>query len=69
MKYTAVIYNKTITANTFTQIKRLASIEANKRYNIEDSFYLLFAPGADPLIFRRRNKKAPNNTIKRGAWN
>ena len=69
MKYKAVIYNKTITANTFTQIKRLASIEANKRYNIEDTLYLLFLPGTDPHIYRRRNKKAPNNTIIRGAWN
>jgi hypothetical protein len=68
MKYQAVIYNKTITADTFTQIKRLASIEANKRYNIEDCFYLLGLPGVAPLVFRRRNKKAPNNTIMRGAW-
>lgn len=68
MKYQAVIYNKLITATSFTQIKRLASIEANKKYNIEDSFYLLGLPGVAPLVFRRRNKKAPNNTIIRGSW-
>ena len=65
---TAIINGKTITAKTFPQIKRLASIEANKKYNIEDTFYLLGLPGVDPLIYRRRNRKAPNNTIIRGKW-
>ena len=68
MKYQAVIYNKTITADTFTQIKRLASIEANKRYNAVDYFYLWSLSGVSPLVFIRQNKKAPNNTIIRGAW-
>ena len=68
MEYRAVINGKTITARTFPQLKRKASIEANKNYNIVDTFYLLGLPGVDPLVFTRRNKKAPNNTIKRGKW-
>jgi len=69
MEYKAAINGKTITAHTFPQLKRKASIEANKSYNVEDTFYLLGLPGVDPLVFRRRNKKAPNNTITRGQWN
>lgn len=68
MIYTAVINGKTISAQTFTQIKRLASIEANKNNRIFDEFYLLRAPGLTPLLFIRRNKKALCNTITRGTW-
>lgn len=64
----AVINNKIITAKTFTQIKRLASIEANKKYNSFDEFYLLRENGLTPLLFIRHNKKTPNNTITRGEW-
>ena len=66
--YCAVINNKIIVANTFSQIKRKASIEAIQNYKIEDIFYLLFANGTEPLTFHRINKKAPNNTIIRGEW-
>lgn len=66
---TAIIYNKTIQAKTLTQLKRLASREANKKYRPYDEFYLLSAPGIQPLLFIRRNKKFPNNTIIRGEWN
>ena len=69
MLYRAVINNKIIQADTFSQIKRLASVEANKQYNVEDTFYLLDLPGATPLVFRRHNHKFPNNTIIRGKWN
>lgn len=69
MLYRAVINNKIIQADTFSQIKRLASVEANKQYNVEDTFYLLDLPGGTPLVFRRHNRKFPNNTIIRGEWN
>lgn len=65
---TAIINGKRITAKTLTQIKRLASIEANKNYKTYDEFYLLSAPGFPPVLFTRYNKKYPNNTIIRGEW-
>lgn len=65
---TAIIYNKTIQAKTFTQLKRLASREANKKYRPYDEFYLISAPGIQPLLFTRRNKKFSNNTIIKGVW-
>lgn len=68
-KMVAVINNKIIQAATFPQLKRLASVEANKQYKIEDTFYLLGLPGVAPLVFRRHNRKFPNNTIIRGNWN
>lgn len=68
-KMVAVINNKIIQAATFPQLKRLASVEANKQYNVEDTFYLLGLPGVVPLVFRRHNRKFPNNTIIRGNWN
>ena len=68
-KMVAVINNKIIQAATFLQLKRLASVEANKQYNVEDTFYLLGLPGVAPLVFRRHNRKFPNNTIIRGNWN
>lgn len=68
-KMVAVVDNKIIQAATFPQLKRLASVEANKNYKIEDTFYLLGLPGVAPLVFRRHNRKAPNNTIIRGQWN
>lgn len=64
---TAIVNGKHITAKTLTQIKRLASIEANKNYKMRDEFYL-FAPGFPPVLYIRRNKKYPNNTIIRGEW-
>ena len=68
-KMVAVINNKIIQADTFSQIKRLASVEANKQYNAEDTFYLLDLLNVTPLVFRRHNRKFPNNTIIRGKWN
>ncbi len=64
----AIINGKYITAKTLTQIKRLASIEANKNYKTRDEFCLLPAPGFPPVLYIRRNKKCPNNTIIRGEW-
>lgn len=66
---TAIIYNKTIQAKTFVQLKRLASREANKKYKPYDEFYLISSPGLSPVLYTRRNKKFPNNTIIRGEWN
>lgn len=66
--FIAIINNKTIKAKTLSQLKRLASIEANKNYNTYDEFYLLSAPGFPPILFTRYNKKSPNNEIIRGQW-
>lgn len=65
--YTAIIDEKTIKAQTLPALKRLASIEANKKYRVCDVFYLTNTD-SPPLLFMRRNAKTPNNTIKRGQW-
>lgn len=67
-KMVAIINDRIIKASTISQLKRLASIEANKNYNTEDIFYLLGLPGVNPLVYRRRNIKTPNNAIIRGIW-
>lgn len=68
MDYVGVINNKLIQTNTFPQLKRAASIEANKAFEVEDVLYLLRTPGLEPIVFYRRNQKASNGTIKRGQW-
>lgn len=67
-KHIAIINGKIIKAQTMEQVKRLASIEANKRFNTIDYMYLLRIIGTEPIIYTRFNKKAPNNTIQRGDW-
>lgn len=64
----AMIYGKMIKAETMTQIKRLASIEANKRYHTVDDLYIIFRQGLPYIHYTRVNKKSPNNTIIRGEW-
>lgn len=68
-KYTSVKNYNRLRLWAFPQLKRLASVEANKQYKVEDTFYLLGLPGVAPLVFRRHNRKFPNNTIIRGNWN
>ena len=64
----ASIYGKIIEAKTYTELKRKASIEANKRINPYDIMYVEIIKGAEPLTVVRYNKKMPNNTIQRGQW-
>lgn len=64
----AIINGKTIKAKTISQIKRLASIEANKNFKTIDYMYVLRIKGVEPLIYTRFNKKTPNNKIIRGEW-
>ena len=63
-----VVNGKLIQADSFSQLKRAASIEANKENKVEDTLYFLRTPGFEPIVFRRRNKKSPDGTIKRGQW-
>ena len=60
------INGKTIYANTFTGIKRKASIVANGYFNTVDE--LEVRDGNLVGKWRRFNKKYPNNTIHRGTW-
>lgn len=66
--HVGVVNGKLIQADSFSQLKRTASIEANKENKVEDTLYLLGLPGVEPIVFRRRNKKSPDGTIKRGQW-
>lgn len=66
--YVGVVNKKIIQADSFSQLKRAASIEANKENKVEDTLYLLGLPGVEPMVFRRSNKKSPDGTIKRGQW-
>ena len=60
------IYGKTIYANTFTDLKRKASIVANGYFNAVDE---LEVRGGNLVgKWYRFNKKYPNNTIYRGTW-
>jgi hypothetical protein len=63
--YIGIIYGKIINAKTFRQLKRLASIEANKRYNSIDELYII---SPKQLLICRYNRVMPNNIIKRGQW-
>ena len=67
-KIIAVINGKFIKAQTMSQLKRLASIEANKNYKTIDYMYVLRMIGFEPIIYTRFNKKTPNNEIIRGDW-
>ena len=66
--HVGVINGKLIQADSFSQLKRAASIEANKENKVEDTLYFLRVPGLEPIVFHRRNKKSPDGTIKRGRW-
>ena len=56
--------------NTFTEIKRKLSKEANKSFNVCDHARVYFEMWKDQvcLTFTRINKKYPNNIIERGQW-
>lgn len=67
-EFVGIINGKIITAKTFPQLKRIASIEANKRYSPYDELLVLMRNGVEPLRLYRFNKKSPNNEIIRGKW-
>lgn len=61
-----------VCANTFTALKRKASILCNKRYGVIDEMKLHRANGKDfdkLIILTRYNKLSPDNRIIRGQWN
>jgi hypothetical protein len=60
-------------AKTFTQLKRLASREANNTFNTMDVLQVTTHDvnkgiNIDIVRFHRINKVMPNNTIQRGTW-
>lgn len=60
-----------VSANSFTQLKRLASRRANNDFNSIDTLRLTIEEnGCNIAIlnFTRINRKSPNNTIIYGAW-
>lgn len=67
LDYIGVINDKIIQANSFAQLKRKASIEANRQYRPMDTFYLLTLPGTAPHVYRRLNTKSVSG-IERGQW-
>ena len=69
---TAVLYNRTITAKTMPQLKRQASIIANRHFNTVDIMEVYYpdAKNNQTIVFHlsRFNHKYPNNTITYGEW-
>jgi hypothetical protein len=87
MKFTAELFSGsgykmrhvgTVTADTLTTIKRLASRICNNYFSVYDRMELIeFVNIADMdgvrvvenhYVFARHNKKTPDNTIRRGEW-
>lgn len=66
MRFTATIYGETIQANTATDLKRKASIIANRRYNAVDEMAVSF--DGMSVTLRRFNILTPWNTITRDKW-
>lgn len=68
--FTGIIYGKTITAESLTVLMRKASIIANGFFNPIDEMTVTHSHigKSKPLVYRRINKKYPNNTISRGQW-
>ena len=62
----AVCYNIIIHGDNITELKRKASKISNAYYNVFDHLYI----AQDDILVHlmRTNKKAPDNTIKRGEW-
>lgn len=60
----------TTRAETFSQLKRQASRIANNHHSSLDKMEVSrFTDGhKTTATYYRINRKAPNNTIKRGAW-
>lgn len=59
-----------ISANTFSELKKIASQKANAYNNAIDELVLDVADNRNVqgIKFMRINQKFPNNTIKRGNW-
>lgn len=66
MRFTATIYGETIQANTTADLKRKASIIANRRYNAVDEMAVSF--DGMSVTLRRFNILTPWNTITRDKW-
>ena len=66
MRFTASIYGETIQANTAADLKRKASIIANRRFNVIDEMVVSF--DGMSVTLRRFNIKTPWNTITRDKW-
>lgn len=63
---TATIYGQTIEAKNMSDLKRKASMIANRRCNTYDYMYVKGDFGI--LTMCRINKVTPWNTITYGAW-
>lgn len=66
--FSATIYGRAITGRTITEIKRKASIVANRNFRPCDTMIVTWDGCSSPLHYCRINQVAPNNTIKRGKW-
>lgn len=65
--FTGNLYGQTITAKTFTELKRKASRIANGHYDAVQTMEVKSEHGTK-VSFHRYNKVTPNNTISFGQW-
>lgn len=65
--FTGKLYGQTITAKTFSDLKRKASMIANRHFKALDTMEVKTERGLT-LMFHRRNNLCPNNTISYGQW-
>lgn len=66
-----LIYGRTIAANSYAQLKRLASRIANGYFAVYDEMRVTvceYGQNTSTFYLYRCNKKAPNNTIVFGQW-
>lgn len=73
-KFYGTIYNRTITTNTLSDLKRKASRIANGYFSAVDKMDVVAYHDSrkyenlEKFTFLRINKKSPNNTIIYGQW-
>lgn len=68
--YAGNLYLGIITSDSLAGLKRKASNKCNKHFAVIDSIFLFRVNDSESkcVTLSRINKKAPNNTIKRGQW-
>lgn len=68
MRLTGTVYNQTITARSMSDLKRKATLIANRRFRSYDIMEITEADSGIVFHLSRSNSKCPNNTITYGEW-
>lgn len=62
-KFLGTIYSKSL-----TRLKMVASQRCNNYFSVIDELEVRCMASGCEFMYRRINKKCPNNTIARGRW-